>query len=175
MLTLVTAAFLGWGTTFFHYYFGRYTPSSFFESNEPQAGYARGWVKDIQEVCDELGEVAPERVVQTITSNGGTWAGQRTMYFRFPLSPSKQKVFMDALLTRVEARLKTAGCTGVGGAYSSGINETRTLNYQHGTAGGAVDLCVTDGPEGRVCLIVNLCEVRGRFHSAGVATPQWKE
>ena len=55
------------------------------------------------------------------------------------------------------------------------MNETRTLNYQHGTAGGALDLCITDGPEGYVCLIVNMCEVRGRFHSAGVSVPKTKD
>jgi hypothetical protein len=172
LVTLVTAAFLGWGTTVFQYYFTRYTSSSFFESDEPQAQYARGWVKDIQEICEELGEAAPERIVHTITTSGGTWAGQRTMYFRFPLPSAKRKPFMDAYVKRVRDRLKATGCTDGGGAFSSGINQTATLNYQHGTAGGAVDLCITEGPEGKVCLIVNMCEVRGRFHSAGVATPQ---
>jgi len=97
------------------------------------------------------------------------------MYFRFPLPTAKRKAFMDTFLKRVEERLKAAGCTGGGGAYGFGMNETRTLNYQHGTAGGALDLCITDGPEGYVCLIVNMCEVRGRFHSAGVSVPQTKD
>ena len=172
LLTLVVAAFLGWGTTFFHYYFGRYEPSSFFDTDQPLPEHVRGWVIDIQETCDELGEPVPVRVVQTITSNGGTWAAQRTMYFRFPLPSAKRKPFMDAFLVRVQSRLKAAGCTGGGGAHGFGINETRTINYQHGTAGGAIDLCITEGPERKVCLIVNMCEVRGRFHSAGVSVPQ---
>jgi|SRR5262245_3237171 len=164
LLTLVVAAFLGWGTTFFHYYFGRYEPSSIVDRN--QVG---DWISDIYQTCEEIGEAAPERMVQTVTSNSGTWAAQETMYFRFSLPTAKRRAFMDAYLKRVQARLKAAGCTGGGGAHGFGINETRTTNYQHGTAGGAIDLCITDGPEGLVCLIVNLCEVRGRFHGAGVS------
>src|SRR5262245_25019841 len=114
LLVLVVAVFLGWGVSFFHYYFGRYEPSSFFASDEPSAG---GYVVDIKEICEELGEPAPERVVQTITSNGGTWAAQRTMYFRFPLPTARRKAFMDAFLGRMERRLKAAGCSNGGGAY----------------------------------------------------------
>lgn len=163
LLMLVVAAFLGWGTTFFHYYFGRYTPSSIVDRN--QVG---DWESDIYETCAALGELVPEHIGRTVTTNGGTWAAQQTMYFRFPLPAGRRKAFMDDYLNRVQARLKAAGCTGFGGAYAFGVNETRTVNYQHGTAGGALDLCLTEGPTGKVCLIVNLCEVRGRFHSAGV-------
>src|SRR5262245_650423 len=123
LLTLVVAAFLGWGTTFYHYYFGRYEPSSFFEGDEPLPQYVSGFVREIKEVCEEVGEPAPERVVQTITNNGGTWAAQRTMYFRFPLPTAKRKAFMDAFLVRVQKRLQATGCTGGGGAHGFGINE----------------------------------------------------
>src|SRR4051812_5187227 len=103
LLMLVVAAFLGWGTTFFHYYFWRYEPSSLVDRNQ-----VSDWGSDIYETWVELGELAPERVAQTITSNGGTWAAQQTMYFRFSFPAAKRRAFMDVYLKRVQARIKAA-------------------------------------------------------------------
>jgi hypothetical protein len=127
------------------------------------------------EICAELGEPVPERIVLTITNNDGLAGARRTMYFRFPLPTEKRRAFADAFEGRVKARLQAAGCAPGGAAHGSMINETRTMIYQCGPLGGACDICVTEGPAERVCLIVNLCEMKGRFSSAGVSVPQAKD
>jgi hypothetical protein len=134
--------------------------------------YVAGWETDIKRICAELGEPVPERVFRTITNNDGSTAARRTMYFRFPLPTSKRKAFTDAFEVCARDRLKAAGCTPGGAAYGFRINETRTLIYQRGPLGGACDICVTEGPEGETCLIVNMCEMKGHFFSAGVSVPQ---
>jgi hypothetical protein len=172
LLTLAAGALLGWGTVLFPHYFWRFQPTTFFMNDEGLPKYAAGWETDIKRICAELGEPVPERVVRTITNNDGSTAARRTMYFRFSLPTSKRKAFTDAFEARARERLKAAGCTPGGAAYGFRINETRTLTYQRGPLGGACDICVTEGPEGETCLIVNMCEMKGHFFSAGVSVPQ---
>jgi hypothetical protein len=172
LLILVAAAFLGWGMSLIPNYFWRFQPTSFFRGGELMRIDAAEWEADIKEICTELGEAVPQRMSITITTNDGSTGARQAMYFRFACPPDKRAAFADALTARMKERLKAAGCTPGSQANGHRINETRTMTYQRGPLGGACDICVTEGPEGKTCLIVNMCEMKGRFSHSGVSVPQ---
>ncbi len=162
--TLAVGALLGWGSILLSHYYWEFQPTPFFFRHD-DSPKLKAWEADIQSICERLGETPPIEIAHSMTESRGSASARRMIYFRFRLHEGGEQHFIDLFEERLEERLKAAGCTLGGVARGSGITKTRTLTYERGPIGGALDLGILRDSGGRLCLVINMCEVKGRFHS----------